>query len=396
VILAACQRSAFAALRATILVMGIARLGGGVVIVFSMELPRNQGIQAARAIAALAVAYFHSYVAVRGFPETAATPIYALSQWGFLGVDLFFAVSGYVICLVASRPGFSRSSFLIKRAFRLYPMYLTAMVIVGLLALSGHYNFGSIGHYLYSLTLLPQNGPPAFDLSWTLEREVVFYLIAMLIIPLTGIPALAALLGVLAVAGWYFGDPWTFHIVSIRQASFLAGVMVFLMWPRTKSLGAMVPILTGLAVLWPAIWFNADPLRPVAMTCILAGMVNLRLRWNRWPARWLIAAGDASYSIYLLHYFVFYFASAAAITIFGWFPVLKQNWLCEPWRWAAILICCVISHLTWRMIESPMNALGNALASNHAHDVVADDRRLHSDVRVVASVVRRDADRVGT
>jgi peptidoglycan/LPS O-acetylase OafA/YrhL len=84
-----------------------------------MDISKNEGLQVARAMAALSVAYYHSYVAVRGFPETAAVPIYALSQWGYLGVDLFFAVSGYVICLVASKPSFSRSSFFIKRVFRL-------------------------------------------------------------------------------------------------------------------------------------------------------------------------------------------------------------------------------------------------------------------------------------
>jgi exopolysaccharide production protein ExoZ len=58
-----------------------------------MAQTKNEGLQAARAIAALSVAYFHSYVAVRGFPEAAWMPIPWLKQWGFLGVDFFFAVS---------------------------------------------------------------------------------------------------------------------------------------------------------------------------------------------------------------------------------------------------------------------------------------------------------------
>jgi exopolysaccharide production protein ExoZ len=90
-----------------------------------------EGLQAARAIAALTVAYYHSYVAIRSaFPESAWLPIAPLKDWGFLGVNFFFAISGYVICLVASKPSFNLRSFTIKRQFRLYPMYWVTMAIV--------------------------------------------------------------------------------------------------------------------------------------------------------------------------------------------------------------------------------------------------------------------------
>jgi exopolysaccharide production protein ExoZ len=96
-----------------------------------------EGLQAARAIAALTVAYYHSYVAIRSaFPESPWLPIGPLKDWGFLGVNFFFAISGYVICLVASKPSFTLHSFTIKRLFRLYPMYWVTMAIVlGLIGL---------------------------------------------------------------------------------------------------------------------------------------------------------------------------------------------------------------------------------------------------------------------
>src|SRR5262245_5351595 len=139
-----------------------------------MEQPKNEGLQAARALAALSVAYFHSYIALRAFPESAQMPIGLLRDFGYLGVNFFFAISGYVICLVASRPGFTIRSFIIKRAFRLYPMYLLVMAIVACLILTGHYRSVTLGNFLYSITLLPQSGAPAYDFSWSMEREVVF------------------------------------------------------------------------------------------------------------------------------------------------------------------------------------------------------------------------------
>ena len=61
-----------------------------------------------------------------------------------------------------------------------------------------------VGHFLYSMTLL---GAPAYDLSWTLEREIIFYFIAAVWCRLAGFPALAIVLAGLSAAGWYFGNP---------------------------------------------------------------------------------------------------------------------------------------------------------------------------------------------
>src|SRR6266508_153090 len=167
------------------------------------------GLQVARALAALSVAYFHSYVALRGFPESAPYPIPFLKVWGYLGVDFFFAISGYVICLVGSKPNFSPISFTIKRLFRLYPLYWLTMVVVALLILGGKFPDPiGLGHFFYSTTLLPQHGPSVYQVSWTLERELVFYALAAITIPLAGIAGLAVVLDALALAGDVYQDPW--------------------------------------------------------------------------------------------------------------------------------------------------------------------------------------------
>jgi peptidoglycan/LPS O-acetylase OafA/YrhL len=164
---------------------------------------KNEGLQVARAIAALTVAYFHSYIALRAFPETAQMPFGPLKNWGYLGVDFFFAISGFVICLVASKPTFSPIPFAIKRVFRLYPMYWVAMAVIALMIALGKYRVEPIGHFLYSMTLLPQNGPSAYDVSWTLEREMVFYAIVTCTVPFIGIWGLSAVrrVGTSAIRG---------------------------------------------------------------------------------------------------------------------------------------------------------------------------------------------------
>lgn len=321
---------------------------------------KNEGLQAGRAIAALSVAYFHSYVAVRAvFPEDAWAPIPWLKEWGFLGVNFFFAISGYVICMVVSKPDFTVRSFVIKRIFRLYPMYWVAMaIVVGLIAW-GKYRIEPIDHFLYSMTLLPQPNTPAYDMSWTLERELVFYALAALVVPIFGITGLAATLSALAFAGWYFDNPWSFHLLSTTQADFLAGVLAFQAQPVLRRLGAALPIAAGGALLWYTRAHNFPFSVSISMGIIVSGFVNLSMPVSRAPFRWLVAVGNASYSVYLLHYFVFLVATIVAIQ---WVGLTLPAWACEPWRLAIIVMCCLISSATWHLIERPMIALGNQVA----------------------------------
>ena len=323
--------------------------------VMGKENERLPGLQAGRAIAALTVAYFHSYIALRAFPESAQIPIEPLKEWGFLGVNFFFAISGYVICLIASKPTFSAVPFAINRAFRLFPMYWVAMGAVAFLIVIGKYRPEPLGHFLFSMTLLPQSGASAYDVSWTLERELVFYMIAACIVPLGGVRALAIALACLGFAGWYFGNPWSFHLVSTVQFDFLAGVIVFLIQKQAKRAGAIAPIAVGIALLAYTRTHEFAGSVAISMGFILLGMINLRLPWERRPFRWLVQAGNASYSIYLLHYLTFvtmvYIAARLGL----------PAWMCEPWRYATLLLCCLISYLTWRVIEVPMITCGHRM-----------------------------------
>jgi exopolysaccharide production protein ExoZ len=324
------------------------------------EGSKNEGLQAARAIAALCVAYFHSYVAVRSlFPEQAWAPIPWLKEWGFLGVNFFFAISGYVICMVVSKPGFTVRSFAIKRVFRLYPMYWVTMAMVIVLIAWGKYRIEPVDHFLYSMTLLPQPQPPAYDMSWTLEREMVFYALAAIVVPILGITGLAATLAALALTGWYLGNPWSFHLLSTVQADFLAGVLAFQAQPVLRRLGAALPICAGGVLLWYTRAHDFPFAIAISMGMIVSGFVNLSMPASRIPFRWLVAVGNASYSVYLLHYIVFLVSQVIAIQ---WIGLKLPDWACEPYRLAIIVICCLISYVTWQLIERPMIARGNQIA----------------------------------
>lgn len=323
---------------------------------------RNQGLQAARAIAALMVAYFHSYVAIRGaFPETAWAPIPWLSKWGFVGVDFFFAISGYVICVVVSKPSFALPSFVIKRIFRLYPMYWVTMATVAFAIWWGRYASVPLGDFLYSMTLLPQRGAPAYEMSWTLEREMIFYTLTALIVPIGGLWSLAIVLFGLGAMGFHYHNPWTFHLASTYQFDFLAGVFAFLMRETLSRIGGVVPLACGVAGLAAMTQRTSPYIIPVAMGLLVAGTSGVRLPWHRAPLHWLVRIGDGSYSLYLLHYIGFLVGSYASV-VWLKLPHWAPQWLCEPWRFASIAACLLLSSWTWRAIERPMIELGAGLS----------------------------------
>ncbi|WP_338828016.1 acyltransferase family protein [Bradyrhizobium sp. 27S5] len=159
------------------------------------------GLQVGRALAALSVAYFHSWHVTMQFPPDTAYPIPLLRDYGELGVHFFFTISGFVICMVVTSPRFAISSFVTQRFFRIWPLWIgTSIVYLYLTRYLGRGPNQTIGAFFYSLTLLPTEGNPFYDVGWSLQHEVAFYLAAALIVPRLGTYALIAFLSLCAMA----------------------------------------------------------------------------------------------------------------------------------------------------------------------------------------------------
>ncbi len=140
---------------------------------------RLAGLDVLRLLAALAVVLFHFGYAgpTRGTSVTHFPEIAAFSKYGFLGVDLFFLISGYVI--TASAQGRTWHQFAVARALRLYPAYVVCMTITALVVIC----LGTRGpdvtptRWLANLTMVaPAFGQPFMDGAyWSIVVEMVFY-----------------------------------------------------------------------------------------------------------------------------------------------------------------------------------------------------------------------------
>ena len=139
---------------------------------------------------ALSVAFFHQMFwswaqlalgATKGFEQFVATDVQFPSSapfvwFGWVGVEVFFVISGFVIANSASKS--SPAEFLISRALRLYPavwVCATATFIV-LLIFATEPLYGVFISYVKTMLLIPIGGARWIDgVYWTLAAEIVFY-----------------------------------------------------------------------------------------------------------------------------------------------------------------------------------------------------------------------------
>lgn len=138
-----------------------------------------------RGIAALIVALDHFCLII--FDAKEGSLIYYLASFfGSFGVGLFFLISGFVISLSLFRQ--NATDFLIKRIYRLYPVFIFAVFLKVLIEIKiGNFplNIETLKIFLLNVSMFgnlfiwnEQNIEP---IVWTLGIEVKFYIICLLI-----------------------------------------------------------------------------------------------------------------------------------------------------------------------------------------------------------------------
>lgn len=153
---------------------------------FSRHLPELDGL---RGVAALGVVAAHVFP---GNPHSVAEKaIKGIFDFGHVGVDMFFVLSGFLITGILydslAGEGFFRN-FYARRALRIFPLYYGVLAVTGIVGLLFHLNYH---HQLLSLAFYLQNtsvvtiplflyvGPTGVPLNhfWTLAIEEQFYLV---------------------------------------------------------------------------------------------------------------------------------------------------------------------------------------------------------------------------
>ena len=279
-----------------------------------------QSLQVFRGLAALGVVAHHAVLSTESFVGALPEPLALWLGMGFLGVDFFFVLSGFIIMYAHmddARTSAALKRYAFKRLSRIYPAYLpvgVGMIVLyaampGLSAAAGGGRDFSLAG---SLLLVPTDGPPALSVAWTLVHELMFYGVFLLLFVsrrwLLG--GLAAWAVVIALTNFlYTPSGWLRYPLSLLNFEFMLGVgAAWLVRKRDlHDMGGWIAAL-GVASSFLALWLmtldKAPYLRGVFAMGLGLMIIGFAAREQvvavRWPAL-LLVLGNASYSIYLIH-----------------------------------------------------------------------------------------------
>lgn len=331
---------------------------------------RRGEIQWLRAVAAFEVVIVHSDLATKHLGDPAVVQGWYGRVAG-IGVELFFVVSGFIICLVAPRAQ-GGVSFMLGRIRRIIPLCVIFTSLAAAIHLSaGRYLIAPApitpDRLLRSYLTLPQWSYPVLGPTWTLEHEMMFYLVVAGAL-LLGAPthrrklALGAVVVALGCLGCWLGpypnvSVWTFHLASPYMLAFGFGWLLCCCEEAGGRERAAIGVLCAAAVLLAFAvgqdWSHRLVLRIGVVTLLCAAALRVRAVLSADGAlnRMAWRLGDASFSLYLSHWFVLSavgkLAAAAGV----------PHDLALPVRIAGILLAMAVGLLTYRLIEMPIDRL---------------------------------------
>ncbi|GLW18658.1 acyltransferase [Streptomyces sp. NBRC 13847] len=293
----------------------------------SHQQSRLRILDGLRPLAAMMVLAYHFITLRDGWgqdPSAFSTPVYHLSEYGYLGVEVFFLISGFVICMSAW--GRSLGDFIASRVSRLYPAYwaailLTVTVLTVYPKVRGPGGWETI---LTNFTMLQQglDVPNVDDSYWTLFIELKFYVLFAIII-FAGVTYRRCVMfcGIWTVAGVAslkaHDGLLSFWAIAPYSPYFIAGIAFYLMhrFRPTALLWAIVMVSFALAQHYvqgrlkmnlgdKAEWTASWQARVIILLAFVI-MAGISLGWFdavQW--RWLTISGSITYPLYLLHMYI--------------------------------------------------------------------------------------------
>ena len=325
-------------------------------------------IQGLRALAATLVLVFHA----------------KFLPGGFVGVDIFYVISGFLITGLLlkelnSNGRISLKAFYLRRSKRLLPASFLVLFITAIVAwlLLPPISRGSIGRDLIATTLYVSNYlfawwqndyqnlnavPSPFIHYWSLAVEEQFYLFWPIFIIalaklkssrkfLIGFWSVTIITFALGVWLTVLAPIWAFYSLPTRAWELSIGALIALL-PRLQNQKRVVAIIGLVALLVSTFWFSEETAFPgfYALLPVL-GTAALLSSIGNWPnlIKWLATnrislwLGKISYPLYLWHWPVLVLPIA----------LLSRDLLVWE-RIVALLITVLLADLTNRFVEEPL------------------------------------------
>jgi peptidoglycan/LPS O-acetylase OafA/YrhL len=317
-----------------------------------IETRRFGSLDGLRAIAIAAVVWHHA-----GWAHS-VTPGWAITTRGFLGVDLFFVISGFLIVTLLLREEsrtntISLSNFYARRFLRIFPPYYLMLLIVGTIAYlkPNGSTSDAVKHDLpYALlfvsNLFVMHTGQTF-ITWSLSVEEQFYAFIPAIMKSLGrwLPLfLLAAYGIACLPPFFPSLPLPRFFMETTFGPILLGAILACVLNSRRGFDLLSPLLCGRFA--PLIAFGATVALLNFLPLDLSGWPRMMIHW---ATAWLVAAcvvrenntlapvltfwpiqriGAVSYGIYLYHMLILHFVvMRGEVGLTSWFLTLASTWI---------------------------------------------------------------------
>lgn len=342
---------------------------------------------------------------------------------GWVGVDLFFVLSGYLIggLLISeleerNRINFPR--FWTRRAFKILPSYFVLILCLGLIPNSVYETLGQEGYWrsfwIHAFFLQNYLDPATFGPTWSLAIEEHFYLCVPFFLtavylyakrkgtsPMRSLLfwALGMMLAALCFRFWDVIDGQWHEFALFRthwrfDALFLGVFCQYLVRTRPDTLTwvnklglwlwPIVLALLGIALAysrshWLLVVFGVLGVQLAAALVLLRFSLKPRPHLERlWPYQWMAHIGRWSYNIYLWHFFIFDMNLLGVNSLALWIGEAVSQPLLRFWLLFALLVGASVGvgYIATVLVERPFLWLRKKIAP-------PSKRRLHEHFGVV-------------
>ena len=283
---------------------------------------RQPGLDLLRALAIIVVVIYHA--GIMGFPLPGR-----VHRFGWIGVDLFFVLSGYLIggqllAPLARNQRINLGRFFARRTLRILPAYLVVLGIYLLLPSWREYpEMSPLWKFLISVQNIGLHGGTAFSHAWSLAVEDQFYLLLPLVL--------------------LFVNRWRRAAVIIPCVIVLGGIVLrtVLAWQNPAETG--VSFRGFQTWIYYPTWTRLDPL---VFGVVLAAIEKSRPQW--WNCLMNVASWLALPGLSLIVY-ALYLGEGEHLTVAAsvWqFPLIALGM-------AALLVCVLSPRLPFSRVAIP-------------------------------------------
>ena len=294
---------------------------------------------------------------------------------GWMGVDLFFVLSGFLITgilLDSKDSGSYFRNFYARRCLRIWPLYYSLIVLMFVIVPAIHASFARMvfekaspwwSYPLFLQNLLvayPTNAAGPLGVTWSLAVEEQFYLVWPLVVRAcsqnqlrrlaVAVICISPALRLLMISHQVDTYSNTFSrldglmagaliAIVIRSANFVPSRFVKAAWILLFTALPAAFVLEAIRARWIVFSFSA-----LASACLVFLALYSGQQWLQGALRnrFIVYTGQISYGLYLLHKLPFDFAKA--------FPINSNPLLMAVLLFAS---CYALAALSWSLLEMP-------------------------------------------